>query len=404
MLTRSAIKSRAIALMRALETSRGTQQKILLREVNDLIQTYPQSVEILRNKIKIFKKIRNQDDGVKAKVLQTYALLGHAEPPTAPGIRVLSIDGGGTRGLVSIEILKHIERQTNKRIHELFDLICGVSSGAIITMAIGSGKFTLDQCESFYREMSEDIFKSDFWSSTPRLLWSHAYYDAVVFENYLKKLLGTTSLLSLAAEPNIPKLVAVSVNARTMQPFLFRNFSHNPSIGSLFDGTCKAEVWQAVRASSAAPGYFQEYKFGTSILLDGGMLVNNCTGVAHAEANLVWPNESIQCIVSIGSGRFQPNKVISANATSFLEKASGLLYSATDTETMHMIMQKLIKEYYRFNPPLSENLLISENRKLKLDQLKHDANQYMINNELMLERVGTRLIQPRQLYQKIFNW
>lgn len=404
MLIKSAIKSRALALLKALDSGGGTQLKILLKEVNDLIQTYPQSAEIFNRKLRdLIRTTKAHDDTIKAKVRQTLALIGHVAPPNSPGIRVLSIDGGGTRGLVSIEILRHIERETNRRIHELFDLICGVSSGAIITMAIGSGRFTLDQCETFYREMSEDIFKTDFWSSTPRLLWSHAYYDATVFENTLKKAFGTGSLISLAAEADKPKLVAVSVNARTMQPFLFRNFAHKPTIGNLFDGTCRAETWQAVRASSAAPGYFQEFKFNTSILLDGGMLVNNCTGVAHAEANLLWPNEPIQCIVSVGSGKFRPNKVISANATSLYEKAHGLLYSATDTETMHMIMQKLIKNYYRFNPPLSENLLISENRKMKLDQLKQDATQYMIQNELMLHRVATRLIEPRPLHRRLLD-
>lgn len=404
MLHRSAVKVRALALVKALESSKGTQKKILLKEVNDLIKHYPSSIGILKGMTRNFIRLTSDpDETLRAKARQTLALIGYTEPPRAPGIRILSIDGGGTRGLVSIEILRHIERQTNRRIHELFDLICGVSSGAIITLAIGSGKFTLDQCETFYREMSEDIFKTDFWSSTPRLLWTHAYYDSTIFENTLKKSFGNSSLMSLAAELDRPKLVAVSVNARSMQPFLFRNFAHDPSIGNQFDGTCSAEVWQAVRASSAAPGYFQEFKFGSSILLDGGMLVNNCTGLAHAEANLLWPGEPIQCIVSVGSGKFKPNKVISANATSLYEKAHGLLYSATDTETMHLILHRIIKDYHRFNPLLSENLLISENRKLKLDQLRQDANSYMVDNELMLQQVATKLTKPRPLYKKVID-
>lgn len=171
-----------------------------------------------------------------------------------------------------MEISRHIEKATNKKIHELFDLICGVSSGAILTMALGSGRYTVDQCETFYREMSENIFKTDFWSSTPRLLWSHAYYDAEIFEQTLRKTFKNTSLMHLASDSNKPKLVAVSVNAHTVQPFLFRTYQLNPQLGNTFDGTCKAEVWQAIRASSAAPGYFQEFKFDKAILLDGGML------------------------------------------------------------------------------------------------------------------------------------
>lgn len=404
MLSRTAIKSRAQALVKALETSKGTRQKIILKDINELISEYPRSVELFQKNITEFLRLtRSNDETLSSKAHQTLALMGHAEPPNSPGIRVLSIDGGGTRGLISLEILRHIEKSTKRRIHELFDLICGVSSGAIITMGIGSGRFTLDQCETFYREMSEDIFKTDFWSSTPRLIMSHAYYDHAIFEKTLKKAFGKTSLMNLALDANRPKLVAVSVNAHTMQPFLFRNFAQNPTIGNTFDGTCKAEVWQAIRASSAAPGYFQEFKFNSSILLDGGMLVNNCTGVAHAEANMLWPDEPIQCVVSVGSGKFKPNEVLKVNATSLYEKAHGLVYSATDTETIHMILQNLIKNYYRFNPQLSENMLISENRKMKLDQLKQESKQYMINNELMLTDLAKKLTQPRQIYKKLLD-
>lgn len=404
MLTRSAIRTRAYALIKALDSSRETRQKLILKDIKDLVTEHPQSVEIFRENINGFKKLsRNNDEVLSAKARQALALVGYAEPPKSPGIRVLSIDGGGTRGLVSMEILRHIERVANKRIHELFDLICGVSSGAIITMAIGSGRFTLDQCETFYREMSENIFKADFWSSTPRLLMSHAYYDATVFEKTLRKAFGNTNLMTLASEDNRPKLVAVSVNAHSVQPFLFRTYAHNPRISHCFEGTCKAELWQAIRASSAAPGFFQEFKFDSSILLDGGMLVNNCTGVAYTEARLLWPNEEIQCVVSVGSGKFKSNDVLKANATSLYEKAHGLVYSATDTETMHTILKNLISNYYRFNPQLSENILISENRKQKLDQLRQDSRQYMLNNEFMLKHLVTRLNQPRQMYKRFLD-
>lgn len=404
MLSRSAIKTRAHALIKALETSKGTRQKIILKDINELILDSPHTATLFRkNLYDLVELSHDKDETLASKVRQTLSLLGCPKPPPAPGIRVLSLDGGGTRGLVSLEILRHIEKATKRRIHELFDLICGVSSGAIITMAIGSGRFTLDQCENFYREMSENIFKTDIWTSTPRLLWSHAYYDATIFEKTLKNAFGNTSLLTLAGDPHRPKLVAVSVNAHSVQPFLFRNYAHDPQIGNSFDGTCRAEVWQAIRASSAAPGYFQEFKFGSSILLDGGMLVNNCAGVAHTEANLLWPNEPVQCLVSVGSGKFKPRDVMNVNATSLYEKAHGLVYSATDTETIHMILRNLVQSYYRFNPQLSENILISENRKLKLDQLRSEAKQYMLDNELMLNEVAKKLTQPRQWYKRVLD-
>lgn len=70
---------------------------------------------------------------------------------------------------------------------------------------------------------------------------------------------------------------------------------------------------------------------------------------------------------------------------------------------INMILRNLIQNYYRFNPQLSENILISENRKLKLDQLKKEAKQYILNNELMLEEVAHKLTRPRQLYKTLLD-
>lgn len=87
---------------------------------------------------------------------------------------------------MGIEALRHLESLTNKKVYEMFDLICGVSSGAILTMLLGGLHFSLDQCETLYRKLSTEIFsQSTFWG-TSRLMWSHAYYDTTAWVNVLK--------------------------------------------------------------------------------------------------------------------------------------------------------------------------------------------------------------------------
>lgn len=69
------------------------------------------------------------------------------------GLRILSMDGGGMKGLATVQMLKQIEQGTGKKIHELFDLICGTSTGGMLAVALGIKMMTLDQCEEIYKKL-----------------------------------------------------------------------------------------------------------------------------------------------------------------------------------------------------------------------------------------------------------
>lgn len=69
------------------------------------------------------------------------------------GLRILSMDGGGMKGLATVQILKAIEKGTGKRIHELFDLICGTSTGGMLAVALGIKLMTLRECEEIYKNL-----------------------------------------------------------------------------------------------------------------------------------------------------------------------------------------------------------------------------------------------------------
>lgn len=71
------------------------------------------------------------------------------------GLRILSMDGGGMKGLLTVQILKEIEKRTGKRIHELFDLICGTSTGGMLAVALGIKLMTLEKCEDTYKNLGE---------------------------------------------------------------------------------------------------------------------------------------------------------------------------------------------------------------------------------------------------------
>jgi patatin-like phospholipase/acyl hydrolase len=76
-------------------------------------------------------------------------------PVSKRGLRILSMDGGGMRGMATVQMLRNIERGTGRRIHEMFDLICGTSTGGMLAVALGIKLMDLDQCEDIYKSLGE---------------------------------------------------------------------------------------------------------------------------------------------------------------------------------------------------------------------------------------------------------
>lgn len=427
----------------------------LLTELSKQLQKHPEATIIAtrENVTKRLLRIRQQTEKLDPSQLigaqpdhsmthlkkmnensrQILTLLGHTDPPKGRGIKILSIDGGGmfpsiptgkrltillllgTRGLVVIEILRQIEQLYGKPIHQIFDLICGVSTGAIISMLLGALRISIDEVEHHYRQVSSYLFNTDIVRGTGRLLWSHAYYDTAVFEKILREIYGEAVLIDTRKHADCPHLVAISaiVNLPTLQPFLFRNYELHPSSKPLshFQGSPSNKIWQAVRASAAAPGYFEEFTLGKHVHQDGGILLNNPTAVAVHEAKLLWPNEEIQCVVSLGSGRYHPTiDTIDednnpATLSSLKHKILRLIDSATDTEMVHRLMQDLlpVNSYYRINPVLRDQSTIDENRPEKLEQMITDAQMYLRKNERKFSISVEQLKLQRTLMQQALD-
>ncbi|CAN8001141.1 unnamed protein product [Ixodes hexagonus] len=401
-------------LLKAVVVAKSSQSQLArLTELNDHILNSPrsQSVLIKERAIAHLLQLReySSNEAVVATARETLALLGYVDPPKGRGIRILAIDGGGTKGMLAIEMLHQLELSTGRRVFELFDYVVGVSTGAILSFLLAGLHTSLDRCESLYRRMSLQVFTQNAWWGTGRLVWSHAYYDTSYWADALREVFEDNTVLGTTRHHCSPKVAAVSiaVNQPLMRPYVFRNYNLPYRVESHYYGSCKYQIWQAIRASGAAPGYFEEYELDGIVHQDGGLMVNNPTAVAIHEAKLLWPREHIQCVVSLGGGRFIPASDEAPQGLSSLKsKVLKVIESATDTEAVHTTVQDLLPSgaYFRFNPYLSEQITLDETRAEKLDQLKQDAQMYLRRNSDKFNSAVESLCRQRTFLQRLEDW
>ncbi|XP_018456878.1 phospholipase A I isoform X2 [Raphanus sativus] len=366
------------------------------------------------------------------------------------GLRILTMDGGGMKGLATVQLLKEIEKGSGKRIHELFDLICGTSTGGMLAIALGVKLMTLEQCEEIYknlgklvfaepvpkdneaaswREKLDQLYKSS--SQSFRVVIHGSKHSANEFERLLKEMCADEDgdLLIESAVKNVPKVFVVStlVSVMPAQPFIFRNYQYSvgtPEMSyafsdhsggstltsstasdqagyykqSAFMGSCKHQVWQAIRASSAAPYYLDDFSVDSYRWQDGAIVANNPTIFAIREAQLLWPDTKIDCLVSIGSGSV-PTRV-RKGGWRYLDTGQVLIESACSVERVEEALSTLLPmlpeiQYFRFNP-------VDDRCGMELDEtdpaiwLKLEAaiDEYIQSNSQVLKNVCERLTLP----------
>lgn len=85
-----------------------------------------------------------------------------------------------------IETLKSLEQAVGKPLHEVFDLMCGVSTGGLVAILLSVFRVPLSDCEEIYKHFSSVMFCQNRFIGTGKLVMSHAYYDAELWEQILR--------------------------------------------------------------------------------------------------------------------------------------------------------------------------------------------------------------------------
>lgn len=227
-----------------------------------------------------------------------------SENDSWPAVRVLSIDGGGIRGVIPAVVLAELERLSGRPVCRLFDLIAGTSTGAILALGLakpdsrGEPAYSAAQLAEFYESEGPKIFRRRWLSrAVPLGRLREEKYPPDGLEQALERCFGQTCLREALCD-----VLITSYETERRIPFLFKSRNARTKPGYDFPMRFVA------RAACAAPTYFEPFRLvadGTPeyySLIDGGVYANNPALCAYVEANSALAGHRGVLLVSLGTG------------------------------------------------------------------------------------------------------
>jgi patatin-like phospholipase/acyl hydrolase len=248
---------------------------------------------------------------------------------------VLSLDGGGVRGLATSVFLYELEKKIGKPLSSKFDLVVGTSTGGILALIISVLEIEGPRLLEIYSEENlKKIFTRSF-SSLFRTKYNGHKKMEVMYDYF-----GSLKLSSSDTPCSI-----VTYNLNTRFPEIFSERDH-PEVS----------VAKVASATSAAPTYFPAVQIGTDWYVDGAVSTNNPALIALTEAKKLFPDEEIK-VFSIGTG-FN-NNFIDGSIAKYWGSLSwlrgGIIPMLLESNLEHQLAQEIIgQNYFRVDSNLNE--------------------------------------------------
>ncbi|RJE19000.1 hypothetical protein PHISCL_08662 [Aspergillus sclerotialis] len=300
------------------------------------------------------------------------------KPPTAAP-RLLSVDGGGPRGIVPLMNLEMLQDNVGHDlpIGDLFDLKVGTSSGGLYVMALDVLRLGPLECKAMFQDLAKKALDPERRKGRIRSLLSDETYDTNVLESHFKNVFGFTRRLFDAPVSLLSgrKMAVTTTSIKDGTLFLFTNYNGAaPHRAESVYGRLRPNennepfLWQIARATSAAPPLFSTISIpGLGTFQDGGMgRDNNPVNVALFEAKHLWPNvANPDVVITLGTGTETTSPKVSYFRNILLDGWIPRVYRShkrsfdgrtTWKELKMRLDDGLQEDYYRFDPFLSGGL------------------------------------------------
>jgi patatin-like phospholipase/acyl hydrolase len=286
---------------------------------------------------------------------------------------ILSLDGGGIRGVLTARLLERIQEQLPWFMDSI-DMIAGTSTGGILALALAAGKTPLE-VRKMYESMGNEVFQNGPFEIRELANLMSADYSnqplrQAIGDVVKDKTLGDLKTKVMITTFDLDNEVSQPYHPRTWKAKFFHNF---PEPKKPSDDRSQKAIDVAIR-TSAAPTFFPIYQG----FVDGGVVANNPSMCAIAQAiHEETGGQSLGniAILSIGTGNF-PHYMTETNETWGLVQWAphliSLMMEGSSGLADYQASQLLGKRYYRLNPILQKNIGLDQVK--ELDYLVDIAN------------------------------
>lgn len=335
-------------------------------------------------------------------------------------VRILSIDGGGIRGILPGVVLHALESKLQKRLQDssirladMFDFMAGTSTGGILTLSYltpnkeGRPKLTTQEAVDLYLNKGNEIFDTTLWQ---RIRSGDGILDEKYSADAIEKALDENFKNTMLSDLLKPCIIS-SYDIGRGKPHFFKQHKTNKREYDFL-------VKDVARSTSAAPTYFEtalvKNKENDSFpLIDGGVFVNNPALVAYSEVRNIQfigidhlPTAKDMMIVSIGTGakskQYDYNKAKDWGAVGWIKPIIEIMMSGS-AQTVHYHLNQIFdtldkedkKDYHRLEPKVVTADAEMDNASPdNLKKLKEDAEAYVAdtNNDKELNIIVEKLI------------
>ncbi|MDB5271725.1 MAG: patatin [Chitinophagaceae bacterium] len=323
--------------------------------------------------------------------------------------RILSIDGGGLRGILPLRMLQEIEKYTGKRVHELFDMMAGTSTGGLIASCLTlrskedptKPRYTTDDLIDMYTGKADTIFpiRSGFhkFLRTATTLWNPEF-DGKGLEKVLKEYITEERI-----KDSLLPLVIASYDLQANKPLFFKTSEASE------DETANARIYDVCRATSAAPTFLPAYSFvhkkASVTAIDGGVYINDPAMAATAEilryADCPFYNRSGLSqkdivILSLGTGSYTGSitekEAASWGQLQWITRITDIMMKGVSQSTDYEISELLEDGQY-----LRLNVNIEEEKYSNMTDASADTRNYLLD-ELNKQLISTGFCEANKSF------